>query len=191
GALIPMLALGVPGSGTTAVMMGALLMLGLQPGPALFQQQSNIVWAIIASMFIGNIILAIVNIPLAGVLVRVLAVPPKVLYPIVLGLTFVGTYAIASSTASFYLLLVFGIFGYFMAKADFPSSPFVLAVIVGTNMEQYFRRAYKISNGSFKIFTSSPICIIFIVLIIGSMLLPVVQTYLKRKKAKVQGTGVR
>jgi putative tricarboxylic transport membrane protein len=91
GAMIPMLALGVPGSGTTAVMMGALIMLGLQPGPTLFQQQSTIVWGLIASMFVGNIILAIVNIPLAGILVRVLSVPPKVLYPIILALTFIGT----------------------------------------------------------------------------------------------------
>ena len=94
GAMIPMLALGVPGSGTTAVMMGALLMLGLQPGPTLFTTQTTVVWGLIASMFIGNIILAIVNIPLAGLLVRVLAIPPKILYPIVLGLTFIGTYAI-------------------------------------------------------------------------------------------------
>jgi putative tricarboxylic transport membrane protein len=186
GALIPMLALGVPGSGTTAVMMGAMMMLGLQPGPALFQQQSNIVWAIIASMFIGNVILAVINIPLAGLLVRVLAVPPRVLYPIVLGLTFVGTYAIASSTASFYLLLVFGVFGYFMAKADFPMSPFVLAVIVGTNMEQYFRRAYKISDGSLKIFASTPVCNILLVLIVGSFFLPLFQKYLKARKLKSQ-----
>ncbi len=186
GALIPMLALGVPGSGTTAVMMGAMLMLGLQPGPALFQQQSNIVWAIIASMFIGNVILAFINIPLAGVLVRILAVPPRVLYPIVLGLTFVGTYAIASSVASFYLLLVFGIFGYFMTKASFPMSPFVLAVIVGTSMEQYFRRAYKISNGNMKIFASSPICIILLILIVGSIFLPLIQRTFKKWKVQRQ-----
>jgi putative tricarboxylic transport membrane protein len=90
GALIPMLTLGIPGSGTTAVMMGALLMLGLQPGPLLFTQHPDIAWGLIASMFVGNVILAIVNIPLAGILVRVLATPPKILYPIVLGLAFIG-----------------------------------------------------------------------------------------------------
>lgn len=183
GALIPMLALGVPGSGTTAVMMGALMMLGIQPGPTLFQQQSDIIWALIASMFIGNVILAVLNIPFAGILVRVLSVPPKVLYPVVLGLTFIGAYAISYSTSSFYLLLIFGIVGYFLTKAGFPTSPLVLAVIVGTNMEQSFRRAFKISNASLDIFVSSPITIILIILTIGAILLPFFQTWLKKRKA--------
>ena len=185
GALIPMLALGVPGSGTTAVMMGALLMLGLQPGPKLFQNQGDIVWGLIASMFIGNIILAIINLPLAGILVRVLAVPPRILYPVVLGLTFIGTYAIANSVASFYLLLVFGIAGYFLVKADYPTSPLVLAVIVGNSMEQSFRRAFTLSNGSCKFLVGSPLCIVLILLTIGSVLLPYVQKAMSaRNKAK-------
>ncbi|MGE4585327.1 MAG: tripartite tricarboxylate transporter permease [Sphaerochaeta sp.] len=184
GALIPMLALGVPGSGTTAVMMGALMMLGLQPGPKLFQMQTEIVWGLIASMFIGNIILAIINIPMAGLLVRVLSVPPKVLYPIVLALTFIGTYAIASSTASFYLLLIFGVMGYFLVKSKFPTSPLVLAVIVGNSMEQSFRRAYKIADSSFDFLVSSPLCIILILLTIGAILLPFIQERLRQRKAR-------
>jgi putative tricarboxylic transport membrane protein len=136
GALIPMLTLGVPGSGTTAVMMGALLMLGLQPGPLLFTQHPDVAWGLIASMFVGNIILAVVNIPLAGALVRLLAIPPKILYPIVLGLAFVGCYAISSSIVDFYLLIIFGLVGFFMEKADIPTSPLILAVIVGNSMEQ-------------------------------------------------------
>jgi putative tricarboxylic transport membrane protein len=84
------------------------------------------------------------------------------------------------------MLLVFGVFGYFMAKADFPMSPFVLAVIVGTNMEQYFRRAYKISDGSLKIFASTPVCNILLVLIVGSFFLPLFQKYLKARKLKSQ-----
>jgi putative tricarboxylic transport membrane protein len=182
GALIPMLALGVPGSGTTAVMMGALLMLGLQPGPKLFQMQTEIVWGLIASMFVGNIILAVMNIPMAGLLVRVLSVPPRILYPIVLGLTFIGTYAISSSTASFYLLLIFGIMGYFLMKAKFPTSPLVLAVIVGNSMEQSFRRGYKLADSRFDFLVSSPLCIILIILTIGAILLPVIQDRLRQKK---------
>ena len=181
GALIPMLALGVPGSGTTAVMMGALLMLGLQPGPALFTTQTQIVWGLIASMFIGNIILAVVNIPLAGLLVRILAIPPKVLYPIVLGLTFIGTYAISYTTHDFYILIIFGLIGYLMGKANIPSSPMVLAVIIGNSMEQYFRRAYKISDGDISIFVRSPICIILLLLTIASILYPVIKSIYKKK----------
>jgi len=185
GALIPMLALGVPGSGTTAVMMGALMMLGLQPGPTLFQQQTDIVWGLIASMFIGNIILAFLNIPMAGLLVRVLAVPPKILYPIVLGLTFIGTYAISYATFDFFILLIFGVLGYFLAKAKFPTSPLVLAVIVGTSMEQSFRRAYKVSDGNLLVFAKSPLCIILLILTIGSILLPVISPIAKSWKNSV------
>jgi putative tricarboxylic transport membrane protein len=186
GALIPMLSLGVPGSGTTAVMMGALIMLGLQPGPALFQQQPDIVWGLIASMFVGNIILAIINLPMAGVLVRVLSVPPKILYPVVLALTFVGTYAISSSSFHFFLLLIFGLLGYFLSKADFPTSPLVLAVIVGSSMEQSFRRAYKIANGSFSIFGGSLLCKILIILTIGIIFLPLIQKKIRAFKAAKQ-----
>ncbi|MBF4375779.1 tripartite tricarboxylate transporter permease, partial [Vibrio anguillarum] len=113
---IPMLSLGVPGSGTTAVMMGALLMLGIQPGPLLFVQHADVAWGLIASMFVANIILAIVNIPLAGLLVRVLAIPPKVLYPIVLGLAFIGCYAISSSVIEFYILIILGVAGVIMKR---------------------------------------------------------------------------
>ncbi|MBB6480209.1 tripartite tricarboxylate transporter permease [Spirochaeta isovalerica] len=183
GAMIPMLTLGIPGSGTTAVMMGALLMLGLQPGPMLFQQQSTVIWGLIASMFIGNIILAFVNIPMAGLLVRVLAVPPKILYPIVLGLAFVGTYAISYSVMDFYLLIIFGVVGYFLSKAKIPATPMILAIIVGNNMEQSFRRAYKISDGSLSIFWSSPLAIALIIITVLSVILPIIGDMRKKRAA--------
>jgi len=189
GAMIPMLTLGIPGSGTTAVMMGALLMLGLQPGPMLFQQQSTVIWGLIASMFIGNIILAVVNIPMAGLLVRVLAVPPKILYPIVLGLAFVGTYAISYSVVDFYILVIFGVVGYFMSKAKIPATPLILAIIVGNNMEQSFRRAIKISDGSLNIFWGSPLAVALIVITVFSIVYPVVSDYVKKRKQKSGGAA--
>ncbi|MBR5939990.1 MAG: tripartite tricarboxylate transporter permease [Neisseriaceae bacterium] len=183
GAMIPMLTLGVPGSGTTAVMLGALTILGLQPGPMLFQTQSTLVWGVIASMLVGNVILAFLNIPLAGVLVRVLSVPPKILYPIVLAFTFLGTYAISSVTADFYLLLLFGMIGFLLSRAKFPMTPLVLACIVGTGMEQYFRRAYKLHDGDLSIFISSPLCWIFIILTVFVVFLPLIRNLFKRKTA--------
>ena len=183
GAMIPMLTLGVPGSGTTAVMLGALTILGLQPGPMLFQTQSTLVWGVIASMFVGNVILAFLNIPLAGVLVRVLSVPPKILYPIVLAFTFLGTYAISSVTADFYLLLLFGMIGFLLSRAKFPMTPLVLACIVGTGMEQYFRRAYKLHDGDLSIFISSPLCWIFIILTVFVVFLPLIRNLFRRKTA--------
>ncbi len=184
GAMIPMLTLGIPGSGTTAVMMGALMILGLKPGPLLFQQQPEIVWGLIASMFIGNIILAVVNIPMAGGLVRILAVPPKILYPIILGLSFVGAYAISFSVMDFYFLLAFGVLGYIMEKAKIPSSPLILAVIVGNSMEQSFRRAFVISDGTLGIFFKSPICIIFFALTVISIGYPLLKSALVKLKER-------
>lgn len=172
GAFIPMLTLGIPGSGTTAIMMGALLMLGIQPGPLLFTQHPDIAWGLIASMIIGNFILAIVNIPMAGLLVRVLSIPSKVLYPMVLGLAFVGTYAISNSVVDFYIMVAFGIIGFFMEKAKIPSAPMILAVIVGGTMEQSFRQATRISDGSLSIFWGSPLAISLIVITIIFVAMP-------------------
>ncbi len=182
GALIPMLTLGIPGSGTTAVMMGALLMLGIQPGPLLFTQNPDMAWGLIASMIIGNIVLAIINIPLAGALVRVLAIPAKILYPIVLGLAFVGTYAISNSVVDFYILVLFGVLGYFMTKVKIPTAPMILAVIVGGTMEQSFRQALRISNGSMKIFFKSGVSVTLIIITIVSIIYPILKGYIDQKK---------
>jgi putative tricarboxylic transport membrane protein len=184
GALIPMMSLGIPGSGTTAVMMGALLMLGLQPGPLLFEKNPEIAWGLIASMAVGNIILAVINIPMAGALVRVLAIPPKILYPIVLGLAFIGTYAISNSVTDFYIMIIFGIIGYFMQKAKIDSSPMILAVIVGNTMEVSFRQALVLSNGSYSIFVGSPIAVVLLIATIACVLFPFIKTLpVFRKKA--------
>ena len=174
GAMIPMLSLGVPGSGTTAVMMGALLMLGIQPGPLLFAQHPDTAWGLIASMFVANVVLAIVNIPLAGVLVRLLAIPPKVLYPIVLSLAFVGCYAISASVVDFYILIILGVAGVIMARADIPTSPMILAAIVGGQMEQSFRQGYRISNQDLSTFMDSSIAQGLLVVTLLSVLLPII-----------------
>ncbi|NDL66841.1 tripartite tricarboxylate transporter permease [Anaerotalea alkaliphila] len=182
GALIPMLTLGIPGSGTTAVMMGALLMLGLQPGPLLFTNNPDVAWGLVASMFVGNLILGIVNIPLAGVLVRVLSVPPRILYPIVLGLAFIGVYAIGNSTLDFYLMILFGMLGLGMEKVKIPTAPMILGVIVGGTMEVAFRQALSISNGSYSIFVKSPISVSLILIIAVSILFPVVKEWIASKR---------
>ncbi|MDK2866912.1 MAG: putative tricarboxylic transport rane protein [Clostridiales bacterium] len=184
GAFIPMLTLGIPGSGTTAVMMGALLMLGIQPGPLLFTQHPDVAWGLIASMVIGNFVLAVVNIPMAGLLVRVLAVDAKILYPIVLGLAFVGTYAISSSVVDFFILIIFGVLGYFMEKIKIPTAPMILAVIVGGTMEQSFRQATRISNGSLGIFVESPLALALIAITIISVVYPAIKASLAKRKAK-------
>lgn len=182
GAMIPMLSLGVPGSGTTAVMMGALLMLGIQPGPLLFAQYPETAWGLIASMFVANIILAIVNIPLAGALVRVLAIPPKMLYPIVLGLAFIGCFAISNSVIDFYILVILGVAGVVMKRANIPTAPMILACIVGGTMEQSFRQAFRISNQELSIFTHSTVAQVLIAITVLSIALPLIGMFRNRKQ---------
>ena len=183
GALIPMMTLGVPGSGTTAVMLGALLILGLQPGPLLFEQHADIAWAVIASMFLGNIVCAIINIPLASLLVRVLAVPTKILYPIIVAMALVGVYTINFSVVDFVLLVIFGVVGYFMKKYKVPTSPLILAVVVGGQMEQSYRQALMMSDGSLAILFRGPICIVLLALTVISIAWPYFSDWRKKQKA--------
>jgi len=182
GAMIPMLTLGVPGSGTTAIMLGALLILGLQPGPLLFQQHPDVAWGIIASMFLGNVVCAFINIPLAGLLVRVLSVPPRILYPLIVSIAFLGVYTINFSAVDFVILTILGFVGYVMKKFKIPAAPLILASVVGEMMESSFRQSMMLSDGSFGIFFSSTITNVLWLLAIGSIAWPFISDYLARRK---------
>lgn len=183
GAMIPMLTLGVPGSGTTAIMLGALLILGLQPGPLLFEQHADIAWGVIASMFLGNVVCAVINIPLAGLLVRVLAVPGRILYPLIVALAFLGVYTINFAVMDFVLLTILGFIGYLMKKFKIPSAPLILASVVGEMMESSYRQAMMLSDGSLGVFFGSTICLVLWVLAIGSIAWPFISEARARKKA--------
>jgi putative tricarboxylic transport membrane protein len=182
GAMIPMFTLGVPGSGTTAVMLGALLIMGLQPGPLLFQQHPDIAWGVIASMILGNFVCALINLPLAGLLVRVLAVPGRILYPIIVVLAFLGVYTINFAVADFVLLTVLGFVGYLMKKFKVPTAPLILASVVGGMMEETFRQSMMLTSTSFGIFFRSPICIVLWVLTVASIAWPFISEARARKK---------
>ncbi|MFD2882934.1 tripartite tricarboxylate transporter permease [Pseudomonas lini] len=157
GALVPMLTLGVPGSGTTAVMIGALSLYNITPGPLLFQQQPDIVWGLIASLFVANIMLVILNIPMIRIFTRILAVPNWALVPMIAIITAIGVFAVHATTFDLFLMIGIGIFGYILRKLDFPLSPVLLGFILGGLMEQNLRRALSISNGALEILWSSPI----------------------------------
>ncbi len=182
GAMIPMLTLGVPGSGTTAIMLGALLILGLQPGPLLFEQHPDIAWGIIASMFLGNVVCAVINIPLAGLLVRVLAVPGRILYPLIVAVAFLGVYTINFLALDFVLLTLLGFIGYLMKKFKVPTAPMILASVVGAMMESSYRQSMMLSDGSLGIFFRSNICIVLWILAIGSLAWPFISEARAAKK---------
>jgi len=159
GSFVPMLTLGVPGSGTTAVMMGALTLYNINPGPLLFQNQPNLVWGLIASLFIANVLLLIMNIPMIGLFTRMLAVPTWLLVPAIAAISVVGVYAVHSTTFDLVLMIGIGIVGYALRKMDFPMSPLILGFVLGDMMEQNLRRALSISNGGLGILFESGISI--------------------------------
>ncbi|MEZ4661973.1 MAG: tripartite tricarboxylate transporter permease [Caldilineaceae bacterium] len=147
GSLIPLLTLGVPGSGTTAVMLGALLGLGITPGPLLIQQRPEIFWGLVAAMYIGNLMLLALNLPLVGIFVRVLNVPDWYLYPTVIAISFVAVYAATNSTFDMLLMAGLGAFGFFLHMLKLPLQPVILGLILGPLMENNLRRALAISRG--------------------------------------------
>ncbi len=167
-----MLTLGVPGSGTTAVMMGALTLYNINPGPLLFEQQPKVVWGLIASMFIANVILLVMNIPMIRIFTRMLAVPNWLLVPGIAAVSVVGVYAVHATTFDLLLMTAIGIVGYVLRKMDFPMAPLILAFVLGDMMEQNLRRALSISNGDVAVLFESGISIGFWVLSIAMLVGP-------------------
>ena len=159
GSFVPMLTLGVPGSGTTAVMMGALALYNITPGPALFTQQPELVWGLIASFFVANVILLILNIPLVGVFARMLQTPNWLLVPAILAVSTVGVYSVHATTFDLVLMSVFGVLGYLLRKQGVPMAPLILGFVLGDMMEQNLRRALSITNGEIGILYESTISI--------------------------------
>lgn len=147
GSFIPMLTLGVPGSGTTAVMMGALSLYNITPGPVLFDSNPSLVWGLIASLFIANVMLLFMNIPMVRVFASMLRIPPWLLVPGIVVISFVGVYALHSATFDLGLAIAIGVVGYFLRKMGVPLPPLVLGVVLGNLMEQNLRRALSITNG--------------------------------------------
>ncbi len=172
GAMIHLLCLGIPGSGTTAIMLGALLMLGLQPGPLLFQQQPDFVWGLIASMYVGNVMLLVLNLPLVGMWVKILDIPLYLLVMFIILFSFLGVYTVNNSVQDLVLMVGFGIFGYILRRLDIPAAPIILAMVLGDLMEQALRQSLIISDGSLGIFFTRPISVILLLLAVVSITNP-------------------
>jgi len=157
GAFVPLLALGIPGSGATAVMLGALMLYGLKPGPMLFHTNPDFVWAVIASMFIGNVILIFMNLPMIPFFALGLRIPYRYLYPAILLICIIGAYSLSSNVYDVWVMLIFGIFGYFMKKYDIPGGPLVVALVLGPMLEYNLYRALALSRGDITTFFTRPI----------------------------------
>ncbi len=184
GAFIPMLTLGVPGSGTTAVMLAALLSYGVTPGPLLIENNPEVFWGLAASMYIGNLMLLVLNLPLVGLFARILLVPRWVLMPLVTILSFVGVYAVNNNPFDLLLMTGFGVLGYLMRKTGFPLAPVILGLVLGELMETNLRRAMTYSRGDWQILFESNICIALWILTVISLFVPPLIKRVMKARAK-------
>lgn len=179
GVLVPMLALGLPTSATAAIMLSAFQSYGINPGPLLLQNQPELVWGLIASLYVGNVMLLVLNLPLAGLWAKILAIPSPWLYGGILVFATIGTYGISQSPIDLILLYLIGGVGYLMRRFDFPAAPTVIGMILGPFAEQEFRRALTISGGDFSVFATRPLSAMLLGL---AILLLVVPLLLRRRR---------
>jgi putative tricarboxylic transport membrane protein len=157
GALIPLLSLGIPPNVVMAMLYSALIIHGIQPGPLLLKNNPDLFWGLVASMYLGNGLLLLLNLPLIGIWVQVLKVPYRILFPLILLFCLIGAYSVNNSTFDLFLMILFGGVGYLMRKFDYEGAPLILAFVLGPMLEQSLRQSLLISKGSFMIFITRPI----------------------------------
>ena len=179
-AMIPLFTLGIPASPTIAVLLGAFMMNGLTPGPFLFRDKPDFVWAVIASLYIGNLILLILNLPLVSIWVRLLRIPYSILFPAVLALTVVGAYVTRNSVLDVWLVIAFGIFGYLARKIDFPVAPMAFTLILGPLTENALRQALSMSDGDIAILARGPLSASILGICALAVIWPLVRMVMRR-----------
>jgi putative tricarboxylic transport membrane protein len=162
GALVPMLALGVPTGPIPAVLLAALMVHGINPGPLFIKEQPVIFWGLIASMYLGNVVLLLLNLPLVSIFVNFLRIPYGILYPIILMFCVVGVYAVNSSYVDVVIMSMMGVIGYVLRKLDFETAPIVLGVVLASVIEMSLRQSLAMSNGKYSIFYERPISAVFL-----------------------------
>jgi len=182
-ALLPMLSLGVPGSPTAAVLLGGLLIWGLQPGPLLFVEQKEFVWGLIASMYLGNLVGLLVVLTCVPLFAAILRIPFSIIAPVILVICAIGAYTVHNSAFDVVLMLGFGIVGYVLKKCDYPLAPMVLAIVLGDKAEEAFRQSLLGSGGSLGVFFSNGLVSSIMVLGLVALFWPIIQSGLTRLRA--------
>jgi putative tricarboxylic transport membrane protein len=183
-AFVPLLTLGIPSSATAAVLLGAFLLFGIQPGPLLMEEQPEVVWGLLASFYIGNIILLVMNLPLAPLFASMLRMRYEMMYPLIILLSFLGAYAVENRLWGMWLALAFGVIGYFMKRYGYPAPPVILGLIIGGIMEEALVQTSSISGGDFTIFLRRPIALLLfgfaLVIILGPFIIKAVKVLTQR-----------
>ncbi len=172
GALVPLLTLGIPGSGTTAILLAALVLWGFKPGPLFIPENPALFWGLVASMYIGNVMLLVLNLPLVPLFAQVLRLPVYILYPLILGVSLVGVYSVSGSLFDLGLVMAFGLLGYLMRKLEYPAAPLILGLALGAGMERSLRQSLMMSEGSLSILVSRPISAVMLSLAVLVLLIP-------------------
>jgi putative tricarboxylic transport membrane protein len=174
GVLVPLLALGLPTSATAAILLAAFEQYNLQPGPLLFSGSSTLVWGLIASLYIGNVMLLVLNLPLVGLWVRLLSIPQPLLYGGILVFSTLGVYSLSNSTFDLLLLFIVGIIGFLMRRHEFPVAPCIIGLILGPLAEAQFRRALSISQGDPTVFVTHPLSAVLLTLALAVIVVPII-----------------
>ncbi|MBM3353138.1 MAG: tripartite tricarboxylate transporter permease [Betaproteobacteria bacterium] len=182
GVLVPLLTLGIPTSATAAILLGAFQNYGIQPGPLLFQSQADLVWGLIASLYVGNVILLVLNLPLIGLWVKVLQIPKDILYAGILVFATLGAYSLHQSWVDLLMLYVFGLLGFAMRRWDIAVGPAVIGLILGPLAETQFRRALSISQGEASVFFTQPISATFLAITAALVVVPWIVRRMRRRK---------
>ncbi|WP_210496679.1 tripartite tricarboxylate transporter permease [Microvirga antarctica] len=172
GALVPLLTLGIPGGGTTAILLSALVFWGIKPGPLMITESPDIFWGLVASMYIGNVVLLILNLPLVPLFAQILRIPVYVLFPLIFGIAIVGAYSTSGQIFDVALLAIFGLLGYLMVKFGFPTAPLILGFVLGDPMERALRQSLMMSQGDFLPMLSRPLAAGMLCLAVLILLVP-------------------
>jgi putative tricarboxylic transport membrane protein len=183
GAFIPLMTLGIPPNVVMALLLGAFIIHGLQPGPLLMTQRPDLFWGIVASMYIGNAMLLVLNMPLIGIWVQVLKLPYRILFPLILMFCIVGVFASGNAVFDVFVMVVFGVLGYLMRKFGYEPAPLVLAFVLGPMLENNLRKSLILSQGDFQIFVARPISAVCLLLAVAALAAPLLPALARRRAA--------
>ena len=174
GAFIPLLTLGIPANAVMAIFLGALMIHGLRPGPLLMQRNPDVFWGTIVSMYIGNAMLLVLNLPLIGMWVKVLKIPYYLLYPLIILFCLIGSYSVRNAAGDVVIMLVFGVVGYLIKKFRYEAAPMILAMVLGPMLEVALRQSLLLSYGSFSVFITRPISLGFLSVAAALLIMPLI-----------------
>jgi putative tricarboxylic transport membrane protein len=175
GALVPLLTLGIPGGNTTAILLGGLILWGYRPGPLLIQEHPELFWGLVASMYVGNVLLLILNLPLVPLFAQILRLPYYVLYPLILGISMVGVYSVNNSLFDVWVMGLFGLLGYLMRRLEFPAAALILGMVLGDSLERALRQSLMMSQGDIAILVTRPISGVLLAIAALVLCLPVIR----------------